>query len=66
MLPDLRAAARPGMELDDAVHTQKGILQKLPKKMCSHVLLKTRKVRLIMTQLSLSVPTNGARDIKDF
>lgn len=66
MLPDLRAAARQRIELDDAVHIEKGILQKSPEQMCSHVLLMMRRVCLVMTQFSLSVPTNGARDMKDF
>lgn len=66
MPPDLRAAVRPGMELDDAVHSEKGILQKSPEQMCSHILLMTRKVCVVMTQLSLGVVSNGARDMKDF
>lgn len=53
-------------ELDDAGLPEKGILQKLPERMCSHVLFMTRRVCLVITQPSLSVPTNGARDMKDF
>lgn len=66
MLPDLRAAVRPGKEPDDAVHTETEIGQKSQEPMCSDVLLMTRKFCLVMTQFSLSVPTNAARDRKDF